>query len=48
MGQPDLSAPAEALNVFQGDPRALALEELVVREPERVASQLRAWITEDK
>ena len=45
---PDFSGPDEAMNVFKTDPRALALEELVVREPERVASQLRAWITEDK
>lgn len=44
----DLSPPDEALNVFKNDPRAMALEELVAREPERVAGQLRSWITEDK
>jgi len=46
--EPDFSLSSEALDVFKGDPRALALEELVIREPERVASQLRSWITEDK
>lgn len=44
----DLSPPDEALSVFKNDPRAMALEELVAREPERVAGQLRAWITEEK
>jgi len=48
MGGIDFSAADEALNVFKSDPRALALEELVAREPERVAGQLRSWITEDK
>ncbi|WP_372788435.1 flagellar basal-body MS-ring/collar protein FliF [Paraconexibacter sp.] len=46
--QVDFSVTDEAMSVFKADPRAVALEELVVREPERVASQLRAWITEDK
>lgn len=44
----DFSPPDEAHSVFKTDPRAIALEELVVREPERVAQQLRTWITEDK
>lgn len=29
------------------DPRKVAIEDLVEREPERVAAQLRTWITED-
>lgn len=39
---------AAAREVFKNDPRALALEELVQREPEKVAHQLRTWITDDK
>lgn len=38
---------AEARKVFASDPRAIALEDLVAREPEKVAQQLRTWITED-
>lgn len=48
MEEIDFSPPPEALSVFKSDPRAMALEELVAREPERVAQQLRTWITEDK
>lgn len=44
----DLSIAEDAASVFRNDPRALALEELVVREPERVAAQLRSWIQEDR
>ena len=43
--QPDVSIPAMA--DFQ-DPRKNAIEDLVEREPERVAAQLRTWITEDR
>jgi flagellar M-ring protein FliF len=54
---PELPAPAPApaahepldmptLEAFH-DPRKVAIEELVEREPERVAAQLRSWITED-
>jgi len=40
--------PQEAARkVFESDPRALALEDLIQREPEKVAHQLRTWITED-
>lgn len=39
---------AAAREVFRNDPRALALEELVQREPEKVAHQLRTWITDEK
>jgi flagellar M-ring protein FliF len=38
---------AAARKVFENDPRALALDDLVQREPEKVAQQLRTWITED-
>lgn len=38
---------AAARTIFENDPRAIALEELVQREPEKVAHQLRNWITED-
>jgi flagellar M-ring protein FliF len=38
---------AAARKVFHNDPRALALDDLVQREPEKVAQQLRSWITED-
>lgn len=38
---------AAARSIFENDPRAIALEELVQREPEKVAHQLRNWITED-
>ena len=41
----DSQAAARAL--FQHDPKAMALEELVKSEPEKVALQLRSWITED-
>lgn len=37
----------EAQQVFQNDPRRVQLEEIVQREPDRVAQQLRSWITED-
>ena len=39
---------AAAREVFKNDPRALALEDLVAREPEKVAHQLRTWITDEK
>ncbi len=48
MEEINFSPPEEALSIFNNDPRAMALEELVEREPERVAQQLRTWITEDK
>jgi flagellar M-ring protein FliF len=38
---------AAAREVFANDPKAIALEDLVQREPEKVAHQLRTWITED-
>jgi flagellar M-ring protein FliF len=38
---------AAARAVFENDPRALALDDLVQREPEKVAQQLRTWITEE-
>lgn len=43
--QPEVVIPA--MTDFE-DPRKNAIEDLVEREPERVASQLRAWITEDR
>jgi flagellar M-ring protein FliF len=39
---------AEARKVFASDPRAIALDDLINREPEKVAHQLRTWITEEK
>ena len=43
----DYDPQAEARKVFANDPRAIALEDLVAREPEKVAQQLRTWITEE-
>ncbi|WP_354699788.1 hypothetical protein DSM112329_00043 [Paraconexibacter sp. AEG42_29] len=43
----DFDAQAAARRVFANDPRAIALEELVEREPEKIAQHLRTWITED-
>jgi flagellar M-ring protein FliF len=40
-------AQAAARRVFANDPRAIALEEIVEREPEKIAQHLRTWITED-
>jgi flagellar M-ring protein FliF len=50
VGGPDLdafNAQEAARKVFASDPRALALEEIVEREPEKIAQHLRTWITED-
>jgi flagellar M-ring protein FliF len=38
---------AAARQIFKSDPKALALDELVKSEPDKVAQQLRTWITED-
>ncbi|MCW3040889.1 MAG: fliF [Solirubrobacterales bacterium] len=40
-------AQEAARKVFANDPRAIALEEIVAREPEKIAQHLRSWITED-
>lgn len=40
-------AQEAARRVFANDPRAIALEEIVAREPEKIAQHLRTWITED-
>lgn len=40
-------AQEAARKVFANDPRAIALEEIVEREPEKIAQHLRTWITED-
>jgi hypothetical protein len=39
---------AAARKVFANDPRAVALQELIDREPEKVAHQLRSWITDER
>ena len=38
---------AAAREIFKSDPKAVALDELVKSEPDKVAQQLRTWITED-
>jgi flagellar M-ring protein FliF len=38
---------AAAREIFKTDPKAVALDELVKTEPDKVAQQLRTWITED-
>ncbi len=43
----DFDPEAAARSIFENDPRAIALEDLVQREPEKVAQQLRGWITDD-
>jgi flagellar M-ring protein FliF len=43
----DVEPIETAESVFKNDPRALALDEMVQREPEKVAHQLRSWLTED-
>lgn len=40
-------AQEAARKVFANDPRAIALEEIVAREPEKIAQHLRTWITEE-
>ncbi|MCW2997613.1 MAG: fliF [Solirubrobacterales bacterium] len=41
------NAQEAARKVFENDPRAIALEEIVAREPEKIAHHLRTWITEE-
>jgi flagellar M-ring protein FliF len=41
------NAQEAARKVFANDPRAIALEEIVAREPEKIAQHLRTWITEE-
>ncbi len=41
------NAQEAARKVFANDPRAIALEEIVAREPEKIAKHLRTWITEE-
>lgn len=43
----EFDAQAAAKKIFANDPRAIALEEIVEREPEKIAQHLRTWITED-
>lgn len=40
------NAQEAARKVFANDPRAIALEDIVAREPEKIAQHLRTWITE--
>lgn len=44
----EFDAQAAARKIFATDPRAIALDDLITREPEKVAHQLRTWITEEK
>jgi flagellar M-ring protein FliF len=40
-------AQEAAKKIFANDPRAIALEEIVEKEPDKIAQHLRTWITED-
>jgi flagellar M-ring protein FliF len=40
-------AQEAARKVFAHDPRAIALDEIVAREPEKIAQHLRTWITDE-
>lgn len=44
----DFDPQAAARKVFANDPRAVALQDLIEREPEKVAHQLRSWITDER
>jgi flagellar M-ring protein FliF len=46
-GQERFDPEAAAREIFKSDPKAVALDELVKSEPDKVAQQLRTWITED-
>jgi flagellar M-ring protein FliF len=46
-GQERFDPEVAAREIFNSDPKAVALDELVKSEPDKVAQQLRTWITED-